>query len=249
MVRSLEDMTLNEIISEIEKKYEIEVEPVKIGNKEVKMLQIKNLEEYIVNKVENETSKNDDLAGENDFFYQLMNLPWWAKIWEPSFVLANFMGHQPVDKNQRILEIGAGLGLVGVYAAMCGHNVTISDIDDDALLFARANALLNGCYHVPVVKLDWRMPYYGKPYNMVIGSEVVYDRKTYDILVDFLDNILAPNGVTILAKNKDLKTPLFFQKLVRKFKFKEKVIKLTGPDTTIDVALYAIKRKNENQKR
>ncbi len=242
--QDLNNMSLSEIISEIEKKYEVEVEPLKIDGKEVKLLQIKNLEEYVTSQLENQSSKEQESV-EGEIFYHLMNLPWWAKVWEPSFVLAYFMGKQPVIDSQRILEIGAGLGVVGVYAAMCGHNVTITDVDDDALLFCKANALLNGCYHVPVLKMDWRLPYYGKPFDIIIGSEVVYDRRTYDILVNFLDDTLSTGGTIFLAKNKDLKTPLFFAKLVERFKFKEKVVKLSGPEAVIEVALYAIKRKGE----
>jgi hypothetical protein len=80
---------------------------------------------------------------------------------------------------------------------------------------------------------------------MIIGSEVVYDRRTYDILISFLDQALAPGGTIFLAKNKDLKTPLFFEKLVNRFKFKQMVVKLTGGDSPMEVELYAIKRKGE----
>lgn len=248
MVETFMSMSLDEVMDRIESKYRVEIEPVKINGKKLKLLQIKNLEEYVVSQIEKEhDQKNDSGNGsEQDVLYHLMHLPWWAKLWEPSFVLAYFMGKQPVIPGQRILEIGAGLGFVGVFAAMCGHDVTISDIEEDALLFCRANALLNGCRNVPVIRIDWRMPFAGEPYDMIIGSEVVYDRKTYGILVDFLDNALAPNGTVILAKNKDLKTPLFFQELVKKFKFKEKAVKLSGPEGTLEVMLYAIKRKVKN---
>ena len=42
-----------------------------------------------------------------------LDLPFWAKVWEASFVLAYFLGRQPVVPGRRILEIGAGIGVVG----------------------------------------------------------------------------------------------------------------------------------------
>jgi len=39
--------------------------------------------------------------------------------------------------NSECLEIGAGIGVAGLFAAAFGYEVTITDIDEYALLFAR----------------------------------------------------------------------------------------------------------------
>lgn len=236
------EMTLQDILDRLSERYELEVSPVNIGDKQVKLLQIKNLEEYVVKKVETEEVPAFDQPADEVLYY-LKRLPWWAKVWEPSFVLALFMGNQPIVPGRRMLEIGAGLGFVGIYTALCGHDVTISDVEPDALLFARANALLNGLENLEVLSLDWSLPFEGRPYDVIFGSEVVYDRGTYDMLVNFLDGALKPDGIVFLAKNRDLKTPLFFAKLVERFRFKEKVVRLTEPEGVIEVALYAIRKK------
>lgn len=245
MTEDLMKLSLQEIMDILSGKYDLEVEPVTVGEKQVKLLQVRNLEEYVVKQLENQGIPTFDHPTE-EVFYHLTNLPWWAKLWEPSFVLAYFMGHQPVIPGRKILEIGAGLGFVGVYTAMCGHDVTISDIEADALLFTRANTLLNDMVDVKVIQLDWSLPFEDEPYDIIMGSEVVYDRKTYDVLVDFLDRALAPDGTIFLAKNKDLKTPLFFNHLVERFKFKEKIVRLSGPEGDIEVVLYAIQKKSKS---
>ncbi|SFM39421.1 class I SAM-dependent methyltransferase [Thermodesulforhabdus norvegica] len=238
-------MTLREIQEKLSEKYELEVTPVNFGNKEIKLLQIKNLEEYVIKRVETDDIPTFDNPTE-EVLYHLKHLPWWAKLWEPSFVLAYFLGNQPVVPGRRMLEIGAGLGFVGVYAALCGHDVTISDVEPDALLFARANALLNGLDNLEVISIDWSLPFDGMPYDVIFGSEVVYDRNTYDMLVNFLDSALKPDGTVFLAKNRDLKTPLFFMKLVERFRFKERVVRLKGSEEVIEVALYAIQKKPDS---
>ena len=51
-----------------------------------------------------------------------------------------------LEAGQRVLDLGCGWGLAGVYAALvCGaENVVMTDIDPHAADFARANALRNG---------------------------------------------------------------------------------------------------------
>jgi len=251
-IPSVMTLSLDEIMNIIRSRYDVEVESVKIGSKTLNVLQIKDMEEQILKKLEQSLSETSEASDSvrpeqlsDELLLQLMEMQWWTKIWEPSFVLALFMEKTSPVPGHKVLEIGAGMGIVGVYAALCGHDVTISDISEDALLFARAHTLMNGCPHVPVIALDWRLPYTGRPFEMIIGSEVVYDRRTYDILISFLDQALAPGGTIFLAKNKDLKTPLFFEKLVNRFKFKQMVVKLTGGDSPMEVELYAIKRKGE----
>lgn len=248
-VPSVMNLSLDEIMKIIKSRYDVEVESVTVGGKVLKVLQIKDMEEQILKKLEQSVGEEDISRRQeelsDELLLQLMEMQWWTKIWEPSFVLALFMGKTPPVKGHRVLEIGAGMGIVGVYAALCGHDITISDISEDALLFARAHAIMNGCSHVPVVAIDWRLPYTDRPFEMIIGSEVVYDRRTYDILVSFLDQALAPNGTIIIAKNKDLKTPLFFEKMVKRFKFKQKIVKLSSEDGFMEVELFAIKRKEE----
>jgi predicted nicotinamide N-methyase len=247
------NLSLEEIMDIIRSRYDVEVESVTIGDKVLKVLQIKDMEEQIVKKLEQSIPGSSDQHKaipsyeelDDELLLQLMEMQWWTKIWEPSFVLALFMAKTPPVQGQKVLEIGAGMGIVGVYAALSGHDVTISDISEDALLFSRAHTLMNGCPQVPVVALDWRLPYTDRPFEIIIGSEVVYDRRTYDILIAFLDQALAPGGTIFLAKNKDLKTPLFFEKLVSRFKFKQKIIKLSGGDGSMEVELYAIRRKEE----
>lgn len=245
------NMSLEEVMDAIRSRYDVEVEPITIGDKVLKVLQIKDMEEKILKKLEESIATREyDLSkpsGELDdeLLLQLMEMQWWTKIWEPSFVLALFMGKTAPVEGQKILEIGAGMGIVGVYAAICGHNVTISDISEDALLFARAHTIMNGCPDVPVMAIDWRLPYTDRPFEIIIGSEVVYDRRTYDILLSFLDQALAPGGTIFLAKNKDLKTPLFFEKMVNRFKFKQTIVRLSGGDAPMEVELYAIRRKKE----
>lgn len=221
---------LDTILSQISSKYEIEIEPIRIGEKTLQIVQVKNLEEHFANLLSLED-------------IQVKDLPFWARVWEASFLLAYFMGRQPVALGHRILEIGAGIGVVGVYTALCGHKVVISDINEDALLFARANVLLNNATQAEVRSVDWNDVELKEEYEMIIGSEVVYERECYPLLVSFLDRALAPGGLIFLAKHHELDAPKFFEELTTRFEFKENVRKMKFDGEEQKVALYAIRRK------
>jgi predicted nicotinamide N-methyase len=228
--------TLDDLMEQITSKYAVETVPLRIGSKTLRVLQIKNYEEYLAGLIEAEGIGASDL-------------PFWAKIWEASLLLAYFLGKQPVVLGQRILEIGAGIGVVGVYAALCGHRITVTDINEDALLFARANALLNGVPNMEVRRLDWRNNDSHESYESIVGSEVVYDRESYPALVRFLLDSITPNGMIFLAKNAQLNAPKFFKELTKHFELKEKIHNIRADGEDQRIALYAVRLKENGRGR
>jgi predicted nicotinamide N-methyase len=220
-------------MAEIAAKYPVEVVSLNIGARSLKVIQFKDLGAYIENLVDSE-----EVA--------CLDLPFWAKVWEASFVLAHFLGRQPVIPGRRILEIGAGIGIVGVYAALCGHDVTITDNNHDALLFARAHVLLNGCPHAVVRHLDWRSPEIERPYDMIVGADVVYDRRSYGDLVRFFKMALVPKGMIFLAKNEQFRTAAFLAALTESFEFKRTVQTIRSEDRIAQVSLFAIRLKQSD---
>lgn len=222
---------LQQILEQIRKKYEVEEVPLKFGGKQLKILQFKDFEAYLENLIDNTPAVS------------LKDLPVWAKLWEASFLLGYFLGKQPVVPWQRMLEIGAGTGVVGLYASLCGHNVTITDNEEDALLFARANVILNES-KAQVKQLDWNAQDIPEPYEVIFGSEVIYDRQNYPLLVGFLRKALAPNGTIFLAKSTSLHAPAFFEELTKYFKYKHTVQNVRSGGETLQVSLYAIRFKD-----
>ncbi|MCE5335714.1 MAG: protein N-lysine methyltransferase family protein [Desulfobacteraceae bacterium] len=221
---------LQDLLRRIGEKYSVEIAPLKLGDRELKVLQFTDLESYIEKLIATEP-------------VGAMDLPYWAKIWESDFLLALFIGNQPVVPWRRMLEIGAGMGIVGLYGSLCGHNVTIADTDDEALMFARANVLLNDS-KAEVRRLRLDTAEIGERYEVIFGSEVIYDRATYPLLVSFLRRALAPNGTIFLSKGTSLHAPRFFEELTKYFKFKRSVRKVRSEGEAVEVSLYAIRFKD-----
>ncbi len=131
-------------------------------------------------------------------------LPYWAELWPSAIALARWVTAFPGLEGARALELGCGLGLAGIAAAVAGARVTMTDYEEDALLFARANALLNLGDREPgqgmeFAIMDWRSPSAGSGYDIVLGSDIVYERRHHGWVLDALPVLLSPSGVALLT--------------------------------------------------
>ena len=79
----------------------------------------------------------DDLIREDDFVRD-ERLPYWADLWPSARILADELAVMRLA-GQRVLELGCGLGVVAIGAALAGAEVTATDYYDDALEFAALN--------------------------------------------------------------------------------------------------------------
>jgi len=129
----------------------------------------------------------------------LHDFPLWAKIWKASWVLSAYLADLSPDANKRLLEIGAGAGLVSIVAANFGHQITMTEYNPDALNFARANAFLNNCPDLPIEKLDWNLSRPAHQYDMIVAAEVTYKKDNFIPLTRFFKSHLKPGGEIILA--------------------------------------------------
>ena len=125
------------------------------------------------------------------------SLPYWPVIWPSGLMLAEQIlvsSESPVARGTcRILELGCGLGLGGIAAGLVGGSVTFTDYDGDALRFAEYNARLNGVADFSVKAMDWRKPD-SELFNWIIASDVLYERRLHELLINVFDQMLLPGG-------------------------------------------------------
>lgn len=146
---------------------------------QVRLLVIKRLEDY----VDTEALLRDPDAPEP---------PYWAHVWPGSRTLAQRM-LQAACARQRVVEIGCGLGLAGIVAALRGAAVTLFDVAPAGVQFARANAALNGC-GVRVVQTDIRCPGIRGLFDHCLAADVTYDPALQRAVASFVAAHLAPAG-------------------------------------------------------
>jgi predicted nicotinamide N-methyase len=173
----------------------------------------------------------------------LHDFPLWAKVWEASWVLADFIAGLPADSGKRFIEIGCGLGLVGVVAASFGHKVVMTEHNAEALKFARANAELNHCSDVEIIDLDWNSPsLYGR-FDYIVGSEVVYHEKDFEPLKNLFERLLESDGEVILCEGIRRTSLDFFKEMQRHFDLKAQQKSIRSPEKAVLVILCRMKRK------
>jgi predicted nicotinamide N-methyase len=96
-------------------------------------------------------SRLSRLAGRND---PDPPPPYWAFPWAGGLALAHhFVAHPAVVAGKRVLDLGAGSGLVGIVAAKAGATVGAAEIDPHARAAIALNASANGVA-IAIVDID-----------------------------------------------------------------------------------------------
>ncbi len=133
-------------------------------------------------------------------------IPYWAELWAASRMLAKAVLREPWEKypapaggKPEALEVGCGLGLAGIAALSRGLRVTFSDIDELAVQFAAANARLNGFTDFATTAIDLRSPPPGLRVSVLLGSDLLYEPRMVEPVVEFVASVLAPGGVCLIA--------------------------------------------------
>ncbi len=140
----------------------------------------------------------EDLISEEDFERD-ERLPYWADIWPSARVLAaRLLGENGAGRS--LIELGCGAGLVSAAAAIAGFDVVASDYYEDALRFARLNATRNAGREIATRLLDWRsLPSESIRYDVVVASDVLYERPYGPLVAAALERLLASNGFALIA--------------------------------------------------
>ncbi|MBI1809170.1 MAG: class I SAM-dependent methyltransferase, partial [Gemmatimonadetes bacterium] len=150
----------------------------------------------------------DDLINEADFDKD-ERLPYWADVWPSSTALAAVVAALD-GAGQRALELGCGLGLVTIAALRAGFDVVATDYYDDALRFARRNALGNAQRAPQTRMVDWRdFPADLGTFDLVLASDVLYESHYAPLIAGALDATLAPGGRALVADPGRLAVPDF----------------------------------------
>jgi predicted nicotinamide N-methyase len=123
--------------------------------------------------------------------------PYWAFPWAGGVALARHILDRPATvAGRRVLDLGAGSGLVAIAAAMAGASEVIAaDVDRYAVAAVGVNAATNGV-EIAVVGGDLTTgpP---PPVDLVVAGDVYYERDLAEKVTAFLERCLAA-GIDVL---------------------------------------------------
>jgi predicted nicotinamide N-methyase len=142
----------------------------------------------------------EDLIDEDDYARD-ERLPYWAELWPSALVLAARLGDLELG-GRRVVELGCGVGLPAIVAALGGADVLATDWYEEALSFTRANASAAGA-RLATLLVDWREPpprlLAAAPLDLVVGADVLYEERNGPALAALVPRILAPHGELVVA--------------------------------------------------
>lgn len=154
----------------------------------------------------------DSVLDEETMELSHAELPWqpyWAETWDTAYGVAMELASRKLT-GVRVLDLGCGLGLTGTVAAARGAEVVMADFAPPALPFARLNSW-PWREHVQVLRLNWRTDDLGQKFDLIVGSDILYDREDLPYLDAFWRGHLAVGGSILLGDPTRLLTREFIQ--------------------------------------
>lgn len=186
------------LLARIGRKYRITSVPLKFGDVCVDFVRIADPNRVLdeLAEAEDRREKVEGRRKEGDE----LHLPYWAELWDSAVGLCEeLVGRREKIVGKTLLDLGCGMGLVGTVAASLGAKVTLADLESDALLLARANAIQFDP-NVRAVRLNWRTGKLDQRFDWIIGADIIYERAQWDFLEPFWRKHLAENGVVMLGE-------------------------------------------------
>jgi predicted nicotinamide N-methyase len=125
-------------------------------------------------------------------------LPYWAELWPSGLALARHLAGLELG-GLRVLELGCGLGLPSLVAALRGAHVLATDWADDAIELLRRNAERNGV-SLRLARVRWSEPeplLRAAPWDIVLGADLLYEQRNAEQLAALLPRLA---GEVLLAE-------------------------------------------------
>jgi predicted nicotinamide N-methyase len=119
-------------------------------------------------------------------------MPYWCWLWPAAIRMSETVHKLPLDRDNPVLEVGCGLGLVGIAGLAAGFNIVLSDYRHEALAVAAYNARLNG-FETQLRLVDWRAPV-TEAFACAMACDVLYEVKEHMPILSFVDGLLTEHG-------------------------------------------------------
>lgn len=120
-------------------------------------------------------------------------IPYWAWLWPAANEMANWVSSRTWPIGCDALELGSGMGLVGLAGAVAGLKMTISDYREEAVTVVRSNLIRNGLV-ADTQTVDWHKPP-ARQWPIILACDVLYEVVHHAAIIEFASSALKSNGV------------------------------------------------------
>jgi predicted nicotinamide N-methyase len=120
-------------------------------------------------------------------------MPYFALLWPAGESLAARVWQGPALDGLRVLDLGCGVGPVGIVAAARGGRVTFLDWEERAIEIVRRSATEQRM-DADYVVADWRVPPPLPAFDRIFAADVLYEERNLPAVLPFLARHLAAGG-------------------------------------------------------
>jgi predicted nicotinamide N-methyase len=186
----------------------------------------------------------DALIDEAEFDHD-ERLPYWADLWPSSIALARHVADMELS-GKRIVEVGCGVGLPAMAALTGGAEVTATDHYTAALDFAAHNARENTGRSLSTAMLDWREPRTWEEvgtFDVLLGADVLYERRNTLPLADVVEALLAPGGEALFADPGRREAGEFLREMERRGFVSDATRRTVEGEPEVQSTIHRLRRK------
>jgi len=184
------------LLARIQRKYQTLTEEMCFGRMTLEFTRVAE-PDRVLDEIVAEEDRREKITGVR--LDDPQHLPYWAELWESACGVGAALAKMELNESTRVLDLGCGMGLAGAVAAAMGARVTLADLEAPALLFARLNCL-PFADRVRARRLNWQTDRLTEQFDLIIGSDILYERKQWEFLDQFWKAHLAENGTVLLGE-------------------------------------------------
>ncbi|MGN6493544.1 MAG: class I SAM-dependent methyltransferase [Agriterribacter sp.] len=139
----------------------------------------------------------------------------WAQVWPASVGLCRFLQQHPqYISNKTVLELAAGLGLPGLYAARSAKQVCITDREQQAVDCIQQSAIHLQLSNVTAISMDWNEARRALLPQVLLLSDVHYEPAVFEELQKILQYFLQQKVTVIISTPQRLMAKQFINALL-----------------------------------
>lgn len=191
--------TKRQQIDDLSSRYSVDCSEFVFGNQTFEFWYVKDPDEML----DDETIQ----ASHAELAWQ----PYWAQLWDAALGLCYELADRDL-RDLRVLDLGCGLGVTGAVAASQGASVVLADNAPPALEFAALN-----CDpwrdQVSIQLVDWKKDKLDDQFDLIVGSDIIYDPADIEPLSRFWMATLVPQGRLLLSEPTRLLTNALMKKI------------------------------------
>lgn len=159
----------------------VRYQTIEIGDVDLHVRTLRDTNQYI-----------DDGGVSEGFGISPAQWPLFGVVWPSGRVLAELMFDYDIG-GRRVLEVGCGIGLASLMLNHREVDITATDRHPKAGVFLALNVALNQGRAIPFVRQGWReREIEASTSELIIGSDLLYEREQVALLSGFIDHCAAP---------------------------------------------------------